>query len=249
MTTIEAQVRSALRWYSARWRKRNEEHVVGMFLSRAEDEGWTSLPENERRDVVRHGLMERMRWVLPAALGLALILLFAAWLTLSLADAPAAVVTVIWAWVTPVVLVFACATFAMAATNTCTAREIVAACVGALAALLLSFTWSIGWMRDDAITAGTVVPVHFFWFSAAAFILMFCTASLIALGQLLERVGMPAPLAVICAIFGGLAASGIFAFVALVPYVTAAAGILIFVLAILARRRSGGAQRRAGFVS
>lgn len=245
MNGLEREVRAALRWHSARWRRGNEDYVTGIFLAHADDEGWQKLPETERRAAMRRGVQERIRWVVPGVLGSALIAVFVAWTVVSVVAGSGMLPTILWAWVSPVLLILAVASVVSAATNAVTIRGVVATGIGIVGSLLLSASWAVGWARDDAITAGQHIPIHYFWFTAAAYVLVFCSAVAVALGGLLEAAGMPAFLSVVCALLGAVMASAVFAFVALVPFATVPAGVAVSVTSLISHLRAGRPRRRS----
>ena len=68
MSKLEAEYRSALRWYTAKWRRHNGEALVATLLDAAEASGRDNPSRPELRNLRSSGLRQRAFAALPFAL-------------------------------------------------------------------------------------------------------------------------------------------------------------------------------------
>ncbi|MAP62598.1 MAG: hypothetical protein CMH34_02375 [Microbacterium sp.] len=243
--SIETDVRRALRWHSSRWRKNHETVLTGMYLDMADSEGWAELPARERRALRRSGLAERLRWITPAILGA--IVIAAGISALVLPPLPNLYGAAMWVIVGPVALALATVSLLSTLEGYVSRSDFAVGAVAVLAAVTLSATWWVATYRDLALTAGTYVPVAWFWAFGAAYALIFSSAVSLAATRRLGDHGLPAPAAAALSVLGGLVSAVLFAGVALIPFLQIGAGIAIMSLSIAGRRRVNAPRRRSNF--
>jgi hypothetical protein len=150
---IEATYRRALRWYSADWRSRNEDVVVGALLDNADHEGRSAPGRGELRGIAAAGLAERLlgsdRRTVSMGIGLALAVVLAVWYPAVIAWSPGSRFVGSLGWFSnPVVLVsipIALAAILFVLGQSRFARLAVIVAMVAVAAIGLA-AWSFGWM-------------------------------------------------------------------------------------------------------
>ena len=232
MSSIESEVRRALRWHTARWRAVHGDAVVGMFLDRAEADQWDRLPASDRRQLVRAGFAERFRWAPPIILGAAAVVFG----VLVLVTPATTALGPIWALLTPMALAAGVCTMLISFEGRATLRLVTTLVFAIASAAALGALWWVAVYRDATVDLAGQPPVTWFWASASVYFLLVTATTCLAAAKPLEEVGIPAAAAVGTSLLGGIMCAALFAVIALVPMLQVLAGAGLVLASVLVNR-------------